>query len=246
VTYDGHSGIDFEVASFREMDLGIPVLASADGIVEELNDKSSDHNTSCSSDLWNYVKLRHTNGFATIYGHLKKNSLMVKIGQQVIAGTPLGIVGSSGCSSFPHVHLETIDCQGVAFDAMQAQLFENPPTYSHDAPATLMETSIFQPVVKTVQSIQDPGPSDINLVSRGRQFSVAMTVSHLRPGDTIRIDFLNPAGEIAPFAYDQTITRYYARSHWWGNFYLDEGGTWTILFKINGQTQLERSINAVD
>ena len=52
-----------------------------------------------------YVVIRHSNGLETVYGHLSKH--LVKEGQVLRAGEPLGLGGSTGRSTGPHLHFET-------------------------------------------------------------------------------------------------------------------------------------------
>lgn len=53
----------------------------------------------------NYVILRHPNGLETVYGHLNKP--LVKADQTVKAGQAIGLGGSTGRSTGPHLHFET-------------------------------------------------------------------------------------------------------------------------------------------
>ncbi len=50
------------------------------------------------------VEIDHGYGFTTIYGHLSK--VKVTVGQQVVRGDPVGLSGSTGISSGPHLHYE--------------------------------------------------------------------------------------------------------------------------------------------
>ncbi|HYL69809.1 MAG TPA: M23 family metallopeptidase, partial [Candidatus Dormibacteraeota bacterium] len=52
----------------------------------------------------NYVVIRHANGILTLYGHL--NRLLVTTGQIVGQGQVIGLLGSTGWSTGPHVHFE--------------------------------------------------------------------------------------------------------------------------------------------
>ena len=52
-----------------------------------------------------YVKIRHTNGMETVYGHLKK--ILVKPNQIVKAGEAIALGGNTGRSTGPHLHFET-------------------------------------------------------------------------------------------------------------------------------------------
>ena len=59
----------------------------------------------------NYVKIDHGNGWVTWYVHMRTNSVAVSEGDVVKAGTILGLVGSSGNSSDPHLHF-AVDYNG--------------------------------------------------------------------------------------------------------------------------------------
>ena len=60
-----------------------------------------------------YVVIRHTNGLETIYGHLSK--WLVSENQEVKAGDPIALGGSTGRSTGSHLHFETRLC-GVALN----------------------------------------------------------------------------------------------------------------------------------
>ena len=53
----------------------------------------------------NYIIIRHPNGLETVYGHLNKS--LVKPDEVVKAGDPIGLGGSTGRSTGPHLHFET-------------------------------------------------------------------------------------------------------------------------------------------
>ncbi len=54
----------------------------------------------------NVVRVRHGNGYETLFAHLSK--INVKVGQSLKAGDVLGLVGSTGRSTGPHLHYEVI------------------------------------------------------------------------------------------------------------------------------------------
>jgi len=85
-----HTGIDL-VEPF-----GSPVFAADDGIVAVVG--------SSGSGYGNYVVIAHAGGFDTLYGHL--SSILVRAGQRVTQGTPVGLEGSTGNSTGPHLHFE--------------------------------------------------------------------------------------------------------------------------------------------
>ena len=64
----------------------------------------------------NLVAIRHEGGWVTRYLHLKKNSIPVSVGDRVACGDRLGFVGSSGRSTFPHLHFAVLDAVGRVTD----------------------------------------------------------------------------------------------------------------------------------
>ena len=66
-------------------------------------------------DCGNGLVVDHGGGWQTQYCHLAKGSLVVRPGQRVAAGAPLGRIGLSGNTEFPHLHL-TVRENGRAVD----------------------------------------------------------------------------------------------------------------------------------
>lgn len=119
--YDQHKGTDFGVQGTYNVR---PVVAGNHGVVIERNDGCYDHNTSCPSSacgggFGNYVKLRHSDGQVTIYGHMANGSIQVANGDTVACGQLLGRAASSGCSTGPHVHFEVVDPRYGSDDPFQ-------------------------------------------------------------------------------------------------------------------------------
>jgi len=85
-----HTGLDL-VEPF-----GSPVYAADDGVVALVG--------SSSGGYGNYVVIAHSGGLDTLYGHL--STALVKVGQAVTQGQPVGLEGSSGNSTGAHVHFE--------------------------------------------------------------------------------------------------------------------------------------------
>jgi len=72
------------------------ITAAADGVVAVVG--------SGTTGYGNYVIVVHPEGFVTLYGHLSLAS--VKVGQLVRQGEPIGLEGSTGASTGPHLHFE--------------------------------------------------------------------------------------------------------------------------------------------
>ena len=112
LTYDGHKGTDIAVLSLADQAAGVDVLAAAAGTVLSTRNDMADilqigptapdvKDRECG----NGVVIRHEDGFETQYCHMALGSIAVAAGQSVTAGTPLGQVGLSGQTQFPHLEL---------------------------------------------------------------------------------------------------------------------------------------------
>jgi len=86
-----HSGVDFAGKD------GSDVIAVASGVVTFAGERSG---------YGKIVEVSHANGLVTRYAHHK--ALRVETGQVVKKGELLGIMGSSGRSTGPHVHFEVL------------------------------------------------------------------------------------------------------------------------------------------
>ncbi|MEU5787836.1 M23 family metallopeptidase [Micromonospora purpureochromogenes] len=85
-----HAGIDFA------MPAGTPVRAAFGGTVEKAGDVGDGYGIS--------VVVNHGNGYLTHYAHL--STTKVGVGEKVGAGETLGLEGSTGDSTGPHLHFE--------------------------------------------------------------------------------------------------------------------------------------------
>lgn len=73
---------------------GTPILATADGVVEEARFKAFNGN---------YVKIRHNGQYKTQYLHMSKIAKGMRPGARVRQGEVIGYVGSTGLATGPHV-----------------------------------------------------------------------------------------------------------------------------------------------
>lgn len=95
-----HPGIDMAIKQ------GTPIYAAMAGKV-----------VSCgwSNVYGNYVIIDHGNGYQSLYGHMFKK--MCKLNQQVTTSTKIGLVGSTGYSTGPHLHF-TVYKNGKVVDPL--------------------------------------------------------------------------------------------------------------------------------
>ena len=112
-TVSRHKGTDFAIRDLAAMRQGVPVLAAAAGRVQGFRDGMKDIDVRKvgglkalkGKDCGNGVLIRHDGGWSTQYCHMRKGSVTVKKGDAVTPGQALGLVGLSGASSYPHLHL---------------------------------------------------------------------------------------------------------------------------------------------
>lgn len=86
-----------------------PVLAPADGIVEEIIDSVDDNEigkVNTTNNWGNTIIIRHLQGLYTQMSHLKKGSFKVSKGDFVQRGDLLALCGNSGRSPEPHLHFQ--------------------------------------------------------------------------------------------------------------------------------------------
>ena len=106
-----HTGIDYAPWPFwwHQMDQQqVEVRAAAPGTLLIKSDGRDDRECALSGKTSNRVVVEHADGSLAIYEHMAKGSLTMKnTGETIGAGEYLGLVGSSGSSTAPHLHLET-------------------------------------------------------------------------------------------------------------------------------------------
>lgn len=91
-----HEGVDFTAP------IGTDIYAAGNGVVKLIEYDSRGYG--------NHVIISHGFGYETLYGHMSK--IKVRPGQKLNRGDVIGIVGSTGTSTAPHLHYEVIK-QGI-------------------------------------------------------------------------------------------------------------------------------------
>jgi murein DD-endopeptidase MepM/ murein hydrolase activator NlpD len=98
-----HYGVDYAAPA------GTPVLAAANGVVTLAGWQAGFGKT---------VRLRHANGFETLYGHLSRTD--VAAGQRVAQGARVGAVGMTGLATGPHLDYRMVR-NGAFVDPLRVQ-----------------------------------------------------------------------------------------------------------------------------
>lgn len=124
----GHYGwlaYDFDLA------IGDTIVASREGTVSFVEQRWPDSDRVCGHE--NSVYIVHEDGTVLSYLHLTTGGALVRVGDEVKAGQPIGLSGDSGCSSGPHLHIALFE-NGRSFDKENTL-----PLNFHDADGPLDE-----------------------------------------------------------------------------------------------------------
>lgn len=96
--FKGHTGVDISAPK------GSPIYAIDSGVV--MKAPSSGYNGGYGL----YVLIKHDNGLSTLCAHMSQ--VNVQVGETVSKGQVIGLEGSTGRSTGPHVHVEVHDSSG--------------------------------------------------------------------------------------------------------------------------------------
>lgn len=96
-----HTGVDLG----WHTDQNTPIIAHSDGTVTMVQTGYvQNKNLTGNASYGNLVKIKHANGYSTLYAHLSK--VDVRKGQAVKKGQKIGNMGTTGRSDAPHLHFE--------------------------------------------------------------------------------------------------------------------------------------------
>jgi murein DD-endopeptidase MepM/ murein hydrolase activator NlpD len=101
-----HTGVDWATP------YGTPIFASGNGVVEKAG---------WEGGYGKYIRIKHSNGYETAYGHMSAFAKGMEPGKRVRQGQVIGFVGSTGLSTGAHVHYEII-VNGRFVDPMRVRL----------------------------------------------------------------------------------------------------------------------------
>jgi murein DD-endopeptidase len=214
-SYNAHDGTDFAIRDRGVMEQGVPVVAGAPGTVRRvrdgvedaaLTDQLSASRTRVSGrECGNGVVIDHGGGWQTQYCHLRRGSIRVLVGELVERGSPLGLVGLSGWTEFPHVHL-TVRHNRQVVDPFTGRPQsagcggEEKPLWHADAHVAYEEVALYN------AGFSDRRP-DIEAIRNGRvqQTALSPTATVLvlwvemlgvQAGDQVRFRISGPDGQV--------------------------------------------------
>lgn len=231
-TYDTHKGVDFAIRDAAAKAVGVRVLAAAagtvratrDGMAESTREDLERTDRIAGRECGNGVVIDHADGWSTQYCHMLSGTISVKKGDRVRAGASLGLVGQSGRSEFPHVHM-TLRHGDTVIDPFTGT--SNIAACRPDTPVA----GLWAPALR--DALVYPGPQpyhlgfhtqapDVRAVRAGRlndtRFSTAdpalvfwAEVFSLAQGDAVELVLSGPGGEVAKreVAIDRPLARWF-------------------------------------
>ncbi|MFK8058934.1 MAG: peptidoglycan DD-metalloendopeptidase family protein [Polaribacter sp.] len=214
------------------------VVAAAPGTIIFKRDGQFDMNCDFNSDRWNAIYVRHSDNSVAWYGHLKNGSLNSKnVGDTVSEGEYLGVIGSSGNSTGPHLHFEVYDSNSNLIDPFSGTCSSNvswwkeqPSYYSSNVNAALAHNS--PPAFNTC-----PNTETTNITDQFLPNTFVYLAGYFKDqvtGTTANFKLSHPNGQVENWS--KTFSNTYTSSYWyWRNNNLSNLGTYTFEIEYLGK-----------
>jgi urea transporter len=168
-----------------------PVLAPADGIVEEIIDSIDDNEIGKVNEIDNWgntIVICHLPGLYTQISHLKKGSFKVAKGETVKRGDLLALCGNSGLSPEPHVHFQV-----QATPVIGSKTIDYPFAYYYETKN------------KTRKLNQFSRPAEGVIVSGITGNNLLRTAFNIKPDTSLKFSYTNEKGVLMKEQWDAYI-----------------------------------------
>jgi murein DD-endopeptidase MepM/ murein hydrolase activator NlpD len=128
MSHKGELSLDFK------MQKGSKVCAAREGIVTATK---ADSDVGGLKDEYlsqgNHIIITHSDGSVAMYWHLKKDGVLVHVGDTVKQGQHIGYSGNTGYTAFPHLHFQVQDKNGndiaTRFNTKKGIIYLRPGKY---------------------------------------------------------------------------------------------------------------------
>lgn len=259
-TYDtdggyNHQGIDiytWPFGQFKQLNSEVHIVAAAAGVIIAKGGSQPDNNCSfCTTACqWNAVYLRHNNGSVTWYGHMKTNSLTTKpVGATVAEGEFLGVIGSSGNSTGPHLHFEVyendtytklVDPYAGSCNTMNGTTswWKNQRAYNKPT-INLLQTHFAPPVMPACPGVETLNDRNVYKLT-DTVYYAAYLIDQLS-GNSMSWRLFRPDGTQYAI-YNQPLSANYYSSYWYIYWILPNNteGYWRIELTYNSTGQVAK------
>lgn len=248
-TYDGHRGVDYFLFPYwwlmmdkREME----IIAAAPGTIIDKDDGHFDRQcTTGSNRNANYVVIRQDDGVYAYYWHMKRGSVTGRpIGSRVAAGEYLGLVGSSGNSTGPHLHFEFRTTAGATVDPYAGRCGDKKTSWRHqheDAHTAILRVATHkrQPTPYPSSCGENSPAGYADRFKPGSTVWAAVYLRDQRPNTPLQLTILRPDGTtFFSWTYDPPSSVFPTAYYYYG-FDLpttNARGQWTVRAMLAGQT----------
>lgn len=250
-SYDGHKGTDIFTWPFqwRRMDYSeLQIVAAAAGTIVYKADGNTDRSCAWTNFNWNAVYVQHADGSVAWYGHMKNGSLTTSIvGAAVAEGQYLGVVGSSGMSSGPHLHFEVHDASNRLVDPWSGAC--NPTSTNtwwqsqrpyHDSAINKLSTHTANMVVPSCPGQETPNTNDV--FNPGATVYFYAFYRDQLAGDVSTNTVVRPDGSMYT-TWTTPNSTYYSASYWWSSYTLSASqprGSWYYRVAYRGSNYEHR------
>ena len=252
-TYDissgyNHQGTDFFTFPFPwlKMDhMEVEIVAAAPGTLVFKRDGQYDRQCAMTGDYSNAVVLLHADESKTWYLHMKNGSVTEKpMGADIAAGEYLGVVGSSGSSTGPHLHFEVRSPLNEVLDPYEGacnaapSMWTGQPAY-YDSAVIAVHTGHGPPFRPPC-----PQPETTNLADTFQPDDLVTFVTTYRDqlaGQTSTYRILRPDGTLYRTWSHASTADHYSASYWYWTKVLDQDGpaplgTWRFEVDFESKT----------
>jgi len=217
------------------------VIAPANGVIIFKSDGKPDKSCSFNNNQWNAVYLRHDDGSITWFGHMKSGSLTSKnVGETVARGEYLGVIGSSGNSTGPHLHFEIYDSNDNLIDPYNG-VCNNTTTWWTDQKEyrepniNALLTHTAPPDFNTCPATETVNSSDV--FAPNTDVYLASYFRDQLSGTTANYRLYRPNGTVFS-AWNRNFTNTWSSSYWYWNFNnLNDIGDWRFEVTYQGRTE---------
>lgn len=255
-TYDtmagyNHMGVDIFTWPFgwKMMDNDeAEIIAAAPGQIISIGRNRPDRSCKFNDDIWNGVYVQHADGSVAMYGHMKKGSPTLKnAGDTVERGEYLGIIGSSGNSTGPHLHFEVyseVELNGVGQNVLvdpyvgdcnsmntESWWMDQKPYVNPNINAVMTHSAV--PVFPSCPDQEIT--YEKNAFEPGEKAIIAIYLRDQIAGTKVNLKVLQPNGT-AYFNWDFDLAHNYTSSYWYWSIDLpSQSGEWTWRATYQGQ-----------
>jgi hypothetical protein len=205
--------------------------------VSSVQDGQFDRNTAMGTQPANYVIVDDGNGWQTIYYHFMANSIAVKVGQTVVPGQVLGLIGSAGDSTGPHLHFQ-VDHNGdpVETNYDGPDYWVNPFPYANTIPISIGASGITN---SNPSSDAEEGPVAVSTFPTSSTGNVYywFDISRIDPTDVQQVTWYRPDGTVASSGSSSPSSIVRGGYYWWSigsSTWSKQTGTWHVAISVDG------------